>query len=73
PLMASPIIDLTVSQPASTTVQASLPTSTAITAITTTTTLPPPPPQPQQGVSNSIIIQWIGELERSIADQVDAN
>ncbi|GJR14118.1 retrovirus-related pol polyprotein from transposon TNT 1-94 [Tanacetum coccineum] len=73
PLMTSPIIDLTVSQPASTTVQASLPTSTATTAITTTTTLPPPPPQPQQGVSNSIIIQRIGKLKRSIADQVDAN
>ncbi|GKE13191.1 hypothetical protein Tco_1416742, partial [Tanacetum coccineum] len=71
PLMTSPIIDLTVSQPASTTVQASLPTSTATTAITTTTTLPPP--QPQQGVSNSIIIQRIGELERSIMDQVDTN
>ncbi|GKC83874.1 hypothetical protein Tco_1139591 [Tanacetum coccineum] len=51
PLMTSPIIDLTVSQPASTTVQASLPTSTTTTAITTTT-LPSPPPQPQQGVSN---------------------
>ncbi|GJR60356.1 retrovirus-related pol polyprotein from transposon TNT 1-94 [Tanacetum coccineum] len=72
PLMTTPVIDLTVSQPASTTVQASLPTSTATTTITTTT-LPPPPPQPQQGVSNSIIIQRIGELERSIADQVDAN
>ncbi|GKA02577.1 hypothetical protein Tco_0675358 [Tanacetum coccineum] len=73
PLMTSLIIDLTISQPASTTVQASLPTSTATTTITTTTTLPPPPPQPQQGVSNSIIIQRIGELEQSIADQVDAN
>ncbi|GKD44746.1 hypothetical protein Tco_1269391 [Tanacetum coccineum] len=34
---------------------------------------PPPPPQPQQGVSNSIIIQRIGELERSIADLVEEN
>ncbi|GJS47297.1 hypothetical protein Tco_0597418 [Tanacetum coccineum] len=73
PLMTTPVIDLTVSQPASTMVQASLPTSTATTAITTTTTLPPPSPQPQQGISNSIIIQRIGELERCIADQVDAN
>ncbi|GJQ94628.1 hypothetical protein Tco_0005767 [Tanacetum coccineum] len=73
PLMTTPVIDLTVSQPASTTIQASLPTSTATTAITTTTTLPPPSPQPQQGISNSIIIQRIGELERCIADQVDAN
>ncbi|GKE12749.1 hypothetical protein Tco_1416300, partial [Tanacetum coccineum] len=73
PLMTTAVIDFTVSQPASTTIQASLPTSTATTAITTTTTLPPPSPQPQQGISNSIIIQRIGELERSIADQVDAN
>ncbi|GJW49404.1 hypothetical protein Tco_0090755 [Tanacetum coccineum] len=74
PLMTTPVIDLTVSQPASITIQASLPTSTAtITITTTTTTLPPPSPQPQQGISNSIIIQWIGELEQSIADQVDTN
>ncbi|GKB08879.1 hypothetical protein Tco_0837191 [Tanacetum coccineum] len=46
PLMTTPVIDLTVSQPASTMVQASLPTSTATTTITTTT-LPPPLPQPQ--------------------------
>ncbi|GJS28273.1 hypothetical protein Tco_0488893 [Tanacetum coccineum] len=70
PLMTTLVIDLTVSQPVSTTIQASLPTSTAIT---TTITLPPPSPQPQQGISNSIIIQQIGELERSIADQVDAS
>ncbi|GJV38055.1 hypothetical protein Tco_1410532 [Tanacetum coccineum] len=49
PLMTSLIIDLTVSQPASTTVEASLPTPPTTTAITTTTTLPSPPPQPQQG------------------------
>ncbi|GJT94872.1 retrovirus-related pol polyprotein from transposon TNT 1-94 [Tanacetum coccineum] len=73
PLMTTLVIDLTVSQPASTTVQASLPTSTATTSIATTTTLSPPSPQPQQGISNSIIIQRIGELERFIADQVDAN
>ncbi|GJU22030.1 hypothetical protein Tco_1155372, partial [Tanacetum coccineum] len=72
PLMTSPIIDLTVSQPASTTVQASIPTSTAtVTATTTTTTFPPPPPQPQQGISNSIITQRIGELEQCIADLVE--
>ncbi|GJT01335.1 hypothetical protein Tco_0822504 [Tanacetum coccineum] len=47
PLMTSPIIDLTVSQPASTMVQASIPTSTTtVTATTTTITFPPPPPQP---------------------------
>ncbi|GJR93227.1 hypothetical protein Tco_0265401 [Tanacetum coccineum] len=48
PLMTTPVIDLTVSQPVSTTIQAPLPTSTAIvTTITTTTSLLPPPPQPQ--------------------------
>ncbi|GJX47268.1 hypothetical protein Tco_0272458 [Tanacetum coccineum] len=73
PLMTTLVIDLTVSQPSSITVQTSLPTSTATTTITTTTTLPPPPPQPQQGVSNSIIIQRISELKLSIADQVDTN
>ncbi|GJY18497.1 hypothetical protein Tco_0389988 [Tanacetum coccineum] len=48
PLMTTPVIDLTVSRPVSTTIQASLPTSTTTaTAITTTTTsLPPIPPQP---------------------------
>ncbi|GJZ08340.1 hypothetical protein Tco_0542623 [Tanacetum coccineum] len=47
PLMTTPVIDLTMSKPVSTTVQAPLPTSTAtVTAITITTSLPPPPPQP---------------------------
>ncbi|GKE15486.1 hypothetical protein Tco_1423063 [Tanacetum coccineum] len=47
-LMTTSVIDLTVSQPVSTTVQALLPTSTAtITTITTTTFLPLPLPQPQ--------------------------
>ncbi|GJV98471.1 hypothetical protein Tco_1553723 [Tanacetum coccineum] len=70
PLMTSLIIDLIVSQLASTTVQASLPTSTVTTAITTT--LPPPPPQPQQDVSNSIIIQRIEtqDLSRMIKEQI---
>ncbi|GJT49971.1 hypothetical protein Tco_0976128 [Tanacetum coccineum] len=72
PLMTTPVIDLTVSQPAPTTIQASLPTSTKTTEITTTT-LPSPSPQRQQGISNSIIIQRIGELERCIADQEDTN
>ncbi|GJV55426.1 hypothetical protein Tco_1456431 [Tanacetum coccineum] len=57
PLMTTPVIDLTVSQPNSTTVQAPLPTSTAtVTAIRTTTSLLPPPTQPQQGSSDSILI-----------------
>ncbi|GKB43836.1 hypothetical protein Tco_0888778 [Tanacetum coccineum] len=38
------------------------------TATTTTITFPPPPHQPQQGISDSIIIQWIGELEQHMAD-----
>ncbi|GKC43456.1 hypothetical protein Tco_1061178 [Tanacetum coccineum] len=72
--MTTPVIDLTVSQLASTTIQASIPTSTAmVTTTTATTTLPPSPPQPQQGVSNSIIIQRIGELERHMADLVEEN
>ncbi|GKB44223.1 hypothetical protein Tco_0889165 [Tanacetum coccineum] len=74
PLMTSLIIDLAVSQPDSTMVQASIPTSTAtVTATTTTITFPPPPPQPQQGVLNLIITQRIGELERCIADLVEEN
>ncbi|GJS74348.1 hypothetical protein Tco_0707189 [Tanacetum coccineum] len=74
PLMTTPVIDLTVSQPVSTTIQAPLPTSTTtVTAITTTTSLPPIPPQPQQGSSDSILIQRIGELEQHMADMVEAN
>ncbi|GKB48595.1 hypothetical protein Tco_0899348 [Tanacetum coccineum] len=57
PLMTTPVIDPTVSQPVSTMVQAPLPTSTTtVTAITTTTSLLPPPAQPQQGSSDSILI-----------------
>ncbi|GJW98828.1 hypothetical protein Tco_0180636 [Tanacetum coccineum] len=74
PLMTTPVIDLTISQPVSTTIQALLPTSTAIvTAITTTTSLPPIPPQSQQGSSDSILIQCIGELEQHMVDMVEAN
>ncbi|GKC64794.1 retrovirus-related pol polyprotein from transposon TNT 1-94 [Tanacetum coccineum] len=43
PLMTTPVIDLTMSQPVSTTVQAPLPTSTATVTAITTTSLPPPP------------------------------
>ncbi|GJW94215.1 putative ribonuclease H-like domain-containing protein [Tanacetum coccineum] len=75
PLMTIPVIDLTVSQPVSTTIQALLPTSIAtVTAITTTTiSLPLIPPQLQQGSSDSILIQRIGELEQHMADIVEAN
>ncbi|GKA37316.1 integrase, catalytic region, zinc finger, CCHC-type containing protein, partial [Tanacetum coccineum] len=74
PLMTTPVIDLTVSQPVPTAVQAPLPTLTATaTTTTTTTTLPPIPPQPQQGSSDSILIQRIGELEQHMADMVEAN
>ncbi|GJT02018.1 hypothetical protein Tco_0823187 [Tanacetum coccineum] len=75
PLMTTPVIDLTVSQPVPTAVQAPLPTLTATataTTTTTTTTLPLPPPL-QQGSSNSILIQRIGELEQHMADLVQAN
>ncbi|GKE57851.1 hypothetical protein Tco_1497036, partial [Tanacetum coccineum] len=74
PLMTTPVIDLTVSQPVSTTVQAPLPTSTTtVTAITTTTSLLPPPTQPQQGSSDSILIQRISELEQHMADLLQEN
>ncbi|GKB27196.1 retrovirus-related pol polyprotein from transposon TNT 1-94 [Tanacetum coccineum] len=75
PLMTTPVIDLTVSQPVPTAVQASLPTliATVTTTTTTTTTTLPLPPQPQQGSSDSILIQCIGELEQHMADLVQAN
>ncbi|GJX00529.1 hypothetical protein Tco_0184442, partial [Tanacetum coccineum] len=74
PLMTTPVIDITDPQSDSTTVPASMPTTTAtVTETTTTTTVPPLPPQPQQGVSKSIIIQRIGELERHMADLVEEN
>ncbi|GKE88010.1 hypothetical protein Tco_1565485, partial [Tanacetum coccineum] len=74
PLMTTPVIDLTVSQPISTMVQAPLPTSTAmITAIITTISLLPPPTQPQQASSDLILIQRIGELEQHMADLLQGN
>ncbi|GKF27947.1 hypothetical protein Tco_0094289, partial [Tanacetum coccineum] len=38
-----------------------------------TTTFLPPPHQPQQGGSDSIIIQWIGEMEQHMANLVEEN
>ncbi|GKB37850.1 hypothetical protein Tco_0882792 [Tanacetum coccineum] len=74
PLMTTLVIDLTMSQPVSTTVQAPLPTSTAtVTAITTTTSLPPPPPQPQQSTADPILVRRIGELEQHMADLLQDN
>ncbi|GJR73369.1 hypothetical protein Tco_0085734 [Tanacetum coccineum] len=74
PLMTTLVIDLTVSQPVSITAQAPLPTSTAmVIAITTTTSLLPPPTQPQQGSSDSILIQRIGEIEQHMADLLQDN
>ncbi|GJT13422.1 retrovirus-related pol polyprotein from transposon TNT 1-94 [Tanacetum coccineum] len=74
PLMTTPVIDLTVTQPVSTTVQAPLPTSTTtVTTITTTTSILPPPTQPQQGSSDLILIQRIGELEQHMADLLQDN
>nr|GEV78906.1 hypothetical protein [Tanacetum cinerariifolium] len=62
PPMTTPVIDLAVSQPVSTTVQTLLPTSTTTaTTITTTTTLPPPPPHPQQSTTYSILLQCTGD------------
>ncbi|GKC09098.1 hypothetical protein Tco_1000708 [Tanacetum coccineum] len=66
PLMTTPVIDLIMSQPVSTTVQAPLPTSTTtVTAITTTTSLPPPPPQPQQSTADPILVHRIA-LQKSL-------
>ncbi|GJY75132.1 hypothetical protein Tco_0480248 [Tanacetum coccineum] len=74
PLVTTLVIDLTVSQPIFTTVQAPLPTSTAtVTAITTRTSLLPPPPQPQQSTTYSILIKCIGELKQHMADLVQDN
>ncbi|GJW00914.1 hypothetical protein Tco_1556165 [Tanacetum coccineum] len=74
PLMTTLVIDLTVSQPVSITIQAPLPTSTStVTSITTTTSLLPPPAQPQQGSSYSILIQRIGELEQHMANLLQDN
>ncbi|GJU14273.1 hypothetical protein Tco_1142239, partial [Tanacetum coccineum] len=71
PLMTTPVIDLTVSQLTSLTIQASIPTSTStVTATTTTTTFPH---QPQQGILDSIIIQQICELEQHMVDMVEEN
>ncbi|GKF37017.1 hypothetical protein Tco_0113775, partial [Tanacetum coccineum] len=73
PLMTTPVIDITDPQSDSTTVPASMPTTTATVTETTTTTVLPPSPQPQQDVSNSILTQMIGQLEHNIVDLVDAN
>ncbi|GKG02583.1 hypothetical protein Tco_0310219, partial [Tanacetum coccineum] len=74
PPMATPFINLTVSQPVSTTVQAPLPTLTATTtSFTTTTTLPPPPPQPQQSTIDPILHRRIGELEQYMTNLIQDN
>ncbi|GJR18330.1 hypothetical protein Tco_0966857 [Tanacetum coccineum] len=69
--MTSPVIEL-VSRPDSPNFH--LPLSTIATATTTTimTTLPLPP-QPQQGSSDSIVLNRLGELEQHITDLVEAN
>ncbi|GKF04823.1 hypothetical protein Tco_0035491, partial [Tanacetum coccineum] len=74
PLMTTPVIDLTMSQRVSITVQAPLRTSTAtVTAIITTTFLPPPPPQPQQSTADPILVRRIGILEQHMADLLQDN
>ncbi|GKD76893.1 hypothetical protein Tco_1339514, partial [Tanacetum coccineum] len=74
PPMTSPVIDL-VTRPDSPNVHWPLPTTTTTTAAptTTTTTTLLLPPQPQQGLSDSILIKRIGELEQYIADLVEEN
>ncbi|GJU02247.1 retrovirus-related pol polyprotein from transposon TNT 1-94 [Tanacetum coccineum] len=70
PQMITLVIDLTVSQPVSTTVQAPLPTSTKIViTITTTTSLPPPPSQPRQSTTDPILVRRIAELEQHMVSK----
>ncbi|GJR78167.1 hypothetical protein Tco_0148952 [Tanacetum coccineum] len=73
--MTSPVIDL-VSRPDSPNVHWPLSTTTTTTAApttsTTTTTLTLPP-QPQQGLSESLLIKRMGELEQDIANLVEEN
>ncbi|GJT50528.1 hypothetical protein Tco_0976685 [Tanacetum coccineum] len=70
PLMTTPVIDLTVSQPVPTVAQTPLPTLTTTVIVTTiTTTTLPLPPQPQQGSSDSMLIQCI--VDEIITDAVD--
>ncbi|GJU41322.1 retrovirus-related pol polyprotein from transposon TNT 1-94 [Tanacetum coccineum] len=68
PLMTSPVIDV-ISRSDSPNEHRPSPTTTTTTTIMTTLPLPP---QPQQGSSDSII-QRIGELEKHMADLVEAN
>ncbi|GJS74739.1 hypothetical protein Tco_0707580 [Tanacetum coccineum] len=71
PLMTTLVIDLTMSQPVSTTVQAPLPTST--TTVTTITITIPLISQPQQSTTDPILIRRIGELEQHMADLLQDN
>ncbi|GJU15939.1 hypothetical protein Tco_1143905 [Tanacetum coccineum] len=71
--MTTLVIDLTLSQPVSTTVQAPLPTSTTTVTAITTTSLPPPPPQPQQSTTDPILVRLIGELEQRMTDLLQDN
>ncbi|GJS56819.1 hypothetical protein Tco_0651603 [Tanacetum coccineum] len=69
--MTTSVIDLTMSQHVSTTVQAPLLTSTVtVTAITTTI---PPTPQTQQSTTDPILVRRIGELEQHMADLLQDN
>ncbi|GJT60922.1 hypothetical protein Tco_1004455, partial [Tanacetum coccineum] len=73
PPMTSPVIDL-MSRPDSPNVHRPLSTTTTATATTITILITIPLlPQPQQGSSDSILINRLGELEQHIADLVDAN
>nr|GEV42009.1 hypothetical protein [Tanacetum cinerariifolium] len=71
PPMTTLVIDLTVSQPVSTTVQAPLLTSTTTTAVTMKTTPPPSPPQPQ--TVDPTLLQCIDELEQHMVNLLQYN
>nr|GEW29914.1 copia protein [Tanacetum cinerariifolium] len=71
PPMTTLVLDLTMSQSDSPTVNAPLLASTkTTTTITMITTLPPPPPQPQQSTTYSILLQRIGELEQHMVNLI---
>nr|GEV91340.1 hypothetical protein [Tanacetum cinerariifolium] len=73
PLMTILVIDLIVSQPVSITVQALIPTSTAITFTVTKTTTLPPPPQPQQNTTDQTLLQRINKLEQHMENLLQYN
>nr|GEY36911.1 reverse transcriptase domain-containing protein [Tanacetum cinerariifolium] len=74
PPMTTLVINLIVSQPVSTSIQALLPTSTTTTiSVTTTPALPPPPPQPQQSTTDPTLLQRSSELEQHMETLIQDN